>query len=58
MEERRERRELRHPRGNGFEMSSVQKVTAAAEEGRGAKRDQEEAAAAAPNVETKKRKTC
>uniref|UniRef100_A0A7N6FGV1 Zinc phosphodiesterase ELAC protein 2 n=1 Tax=Anabas testudineus TaxID=64144 RepID=A0A7N6FGV1_ANATE len=40
MEERRERRELRHPRGNGFEMN------------------QEEAAAAAPNVETKKRKTC
>lgn len=49
MEERRERRELRYPRGSGFEANSEQR---AADGGRAAKRDQEEAAT--HNVETKR----
>ncbi|KAI9515217.1 hypothetical protein NQZ68_026959 [Dissostichus eleginoides] len=52
MEERRERRELRIPRGSSSEASGKQKM---ADEGRGAKRDQEEAAPR--SVETKRLKT-
>ncbi|XP_034062121.1 zinc phosphodiesterase ELAC protein 2-like, partial [Gymnodraco acuticeps] len=52
MEERRERRELRNLRGSSSEASSEQKM---ADEGRGAKRDQEEAAPR--SVETKRLKT-
>ncbi|XP_039980072.1 zinc phosphodiesterase ELAC protein 2 isoform X2 [Xiphias gladius] len=55
MEERRERRELRNPRGSGSEVSREQKMAEAAEAGRGAKRDQEEAAT--DDVETKRQKT-
>ncbi|XP_022595167.1 zinc phosphodiesterase ELAC protein 2 [Seriola dumerili] len=54
MEERRERRELRHPRGSSSEGNS-EKRTGAAALGRGAKRDQDEAAT--HNVETKRQKT-
>ncbi|XP_071059979.1 zinc phosphodiesterase ELAC protein 2-like [Pseudochaenichthys georgianus] len=52
MEERREKRELRNPRGSSSEASGEQKM---ADEGRGAKRDQEEAAS--HSVETKRLKT-
>ncbi|XP_034057874.1 zinc phosphodiesterase ELAC protein 2 [Gymnodraco acuticeps] len=52
MEERRERRELRNLRESSSEASSEQKM---ADEGRGAKRDQEEAAPR--SVETKRLKT-
>ncbi|XP_044037229.1 zinc phosphodiesterase ELAC protein 2 isoform X2 [Siniperca chuatsi] len=55
MEERRERRELRHPRGSSSEVNSEQKTTRAANVSRGAKRDQE--AAATHSVETKRLKT-
>lgn len=50
MEERRDRRELRHPRGSSSEVNSETPDVA-----RGAKRDQEEAAT--HNVETKRLKT-
>ncbi|XP_054463315.1 zinc phosphodiesterase ELAC protein 2 [Anoplopoma fimbria] len=52
MEERRERRELRNPRGGGFELNSVEETT---DERRGAKRDQEETRT--HNEETKRMKT-
>ncbi|KAI4822295.1 hypothetical protein KUCAC02_007849 [Chaenocephalus aceratus] len=52
MEERRERRELRNSRGSSSEASGEQKM---ADEGRGAKRDREEAAPR--SVETKRLKT-
>lgn len=51
MEERRERRELKNPRGSSSEVNSEQTT---ADESRGAKRDQEEAAA--HNVEMKRLK--
>uniref|UniRef100_A0A3B4FYH7 Zinc phosphodiesterase ELAC protein 2 n=1 Tax=Pundamilia nyererei TaxID=303518 RepID=A0A3B4FYH7_9CICH len=53
MEERRERREMRYPRGSSSEVTSEHK-TGAPDVGRGAKRDQEETAA---HVETKRLKT-
>ncbi|XP_031588075.1 zinc phosphodiesterase ELAC protein 2 isoform X1 [Oreochromis aureus] len=53
MEERRERREMRYPKGSSSEVTSEQK-TGAPDVGRGAKRDQEETAA---HVETKRLKT-
>lgn len=46
MEERRDRRELRFPRGSSSGMASEQEKAGAPEMGRGAKRDPEEAAAA------------
>ncbi|KAA8585514.1 hypothetical protein FQN60_004208 [Etheostoma spectabile] len=52
MEERRERRELRNPRGSSSEGSTEQKTT---DVGRGAKRDQEEAAT--HSAQTKRLKT-
>uniref|UniRef100_UPI003AADF4DA zinc phosphodiesterase ELAC protein 2 isoform X2 n=2 Tax=Centroberyx gerrardi TaxID=166262 RepID=UPI003AADF4DA len=55
MEERRERRELRHMKGGGAEVNSEQKTPGRVEVGRGAKRDQEEAAEA-HSVETKRLK--
>ncbi|XP_070779403.1 zinc phosphodiesterase ELAC protein 2 [Enoplosus armatus] len=56
MEERRERRELRHPRGGGSEANMEANTTSgAADVARGAKRDQEEAAKR--SVETKRLKT-
>ncbi|XP_067427275.1 zinc phosphodiesterase ELAC protein 2 [Thunnus thynnus] len=58
MEERRERRELKHSRGSSFDMNSEQKTSGgdvAAAVGRGAKRDQEEAAT--HDVETKRLKS-
>ncbi|XP_071384711.1 zinc phosphodiesterase ELAC protein 2 isoform X4 [Centroberyx affinis] len=54
MEERRERRELRHMKGGRAEVNSEQKTSGRVEVGRGAKRDQEEAAA--HSVETKRLK--
>uniref|UniRef100_A0A3Q4ML57 Zinc phosphodiesterase ELAC protein 2 n=1 Tax=Neolamprologus brichardi TaxID=32507 RepID=A0A3Q4ML57_NEOBR len=53
MEERRERREMRYPRGSSSEVTSEHK-TGAPDVGRGAKRDQEETAA---HVETKRLKS-
>ncbi|XP_070703624.1 zinc phosphodiesterase ELAC protein 2 [Pempheris klunzingeri] len=52
MEERKERRELKHPRGDGSKVNSEQRT---ADVGRGAKRDQEEAEKY--NVEKKRLKT-
>lgn len=54
MEERREKRELRHPKGGISEINSEQKMTRVEEAGRGAKRNQEEAAT--HNVENKRLK--
>lgn len=53
MEERRERREMRYPRGSSSEVTS-EHTTGAPDVGRGAKRDQEETAA---HVEMKRLKT-
>ncbi|RVE69971.1 hypothetical protein OJAV_G00083280 [Oryzias javanicus] len=43
MEERRERRELRYPRGGGSEAGADQRPSGSSEDGRGAKRGQQEA---------------
>lgn len=56
MEERRERRELRHLRAGGSEANAEMTASKVEEEGRGPKRDHEEAAAA-HGVKTKRHKT-